>query len=79
MLPTPCRRTRASTLKAISGNESAGLTAGRMQFRRSANDPVLDISDYGGAVFGAFRGVTFDKPVIQKTIEAIVSACRIEP
>ena len=78
MLPTPRRRTLASTLKAISGNESVGLL-GRMQFRRAAHHTVLDIGDDHRAIASAFRGIAFDEAVIHEAVEAIMAAGRIEP
>src|SRR5215470_3327358 len=51
----------------------------RMQFGRAANRAVFHIGHDDGAVVRASLGITLDETVIQKAVESIAAAVRIEP
>src|ERR1700724_4467591 len=50
-----------------------------MQFRGTPYHAVFEISDDDGAIFGAFRGIAFNKTVVQEAMEAIATGLGIEP
>src|SRR5258708_9669819 len=50
-----------------------------MQFRGTPHHAVFEISDDDGAIFGAFRGIAFNKTVVQDAREAVARALGIEP
>ena len=50
-----------------------------MQLGSTADHAINDIGDDHGAVLGTPGGVTFDKAVVEKTVEPVVPAFGIEP
>lgn len=61
------------------GDLGQRIALGRMQLGRTADHAIDDIGDNNGAVLGTAGGVTLDKTVVEKTVEAVVPAFGIEP
>src|SRR5438477_5796469 len=49
-----------------------------MQFGCAPHHVILDVGDDGGAVVGAFFGVTLDKAVVHETVETVMAAGSIQ-